>query len=152
MTARAEGSSTRAAVELGLFRLLHTQAFYAGEIANVAREEDGITIQSGDCDGDVGGTLARATEPTKVVGGDLGEVLRKGMIPPSPNTARATAICSGVRGPRQNSYQAIVLISRTASVAARARSLIRSGPLVARAYTRKSVSMWKRATNVDPAP
>ena len=55
-------------------------------------------------------------------------------IPDSPKKDRATAICCGVRGPRQNPYQAMALISSVASDPASACRLRRSGPRADSAY------------------
>jgi predicted nicotinamide N-methyase len=61
---------------------------------------------------------------------------------PSARELRETASCSGLRGPRQNSYQARALISISHAESETVRSVSRSSPGPLSALTRKSVSRW----------
>ena len=56
------------------------------------------------------------------------EAFRDGTTPSTPKNTRATASCSAVRGPRENSYQATALISIGVSELASSSSRSLSGP------------------------
>lgn len=99
-----------------------------GKITGIPAEQGRTAQRGGNPDGNVRGTAARGPELAEYLGRRGGDGSEKGTIPSSANKARAVASCSGVLGPRENSYQAtaLILIVRPDSATSSSRRL--SGP------------------------